>query len=98
MRLKIYGQSVVVWLSDRDTYDWAHKPGAAWPCSTISDRRVMACFEGNGDLVDIAVDGKSGWGGIDLHEFNAMIEDFLGSDHPAIKYGWEPPKKKKARR
>jgi hypothetical protein len=83
-----YGRTRL-WLSSRDTWDWAHKPGAFWPCSQLADRRVFAEFEPNGDLVDLAIDGGRGEQDIDSTEFNAMCSDFLrsrfGPDHPAIR-------------
>ena len=79
MRTQRYGRTVKVWLSAHDTYEWAHRTGAAWPCSTLSDKRLFAEFQ-NGDLVDLAINGRSG--DCDAHEFNAMIEDFLGSARP----------------
>lgn len=80
-----------LWLSANDTYDWAHRPRAQWPCSTLAGHRVYAEFQ-NGDLVDLRVDGR--WNGrtaerIDGDEFNAMTSDFLrekcGPDHPGIR-------------
>ncbi len=50
--------STNLWLSADDTWNWAHKPGAAWPCSTLAGNRVFVAFESNGDLVDFTVNGK----------------------------------------
>ena len=80
MRTQKYDKTVKVWISANETYDWAHKSGASWPCSTLSDKRIFAKFD-NGDLVDIAINGKDGVE-VDGNEFNAIIEDFLGSIHP----------------
>ena len=65
-----------IWLSARDTYDWANKPGASWPCSFLSNRRVVAVFEDNGDLVDLAIDGGRGDQDCPADEFNAIMADF----------------------
>ena len=73
MRTQVNGSTTKIWLSANGTYDWAHKIGASWPCSTLSNRRVFAEFD-DGDLIDIVIDGKSA-DNIDAHEFNAMIAD-----------------------
>ncbi len=73
MRTQKNGTTIKVWLSANDTYNWAHKAGASWPGSTLSDKRVFAEFE-DGDLIDVAIDGKSSVD-IDAHEFNAMVAD-----------------------
>ena len=83
MRMQIGESGIVVWLSPRDTYEWAHKPGAHWPCSTLSNRRVMAGFDSNG-LCEFTINGRDG--DCDSHEFNAILADLCGSrvpkDHP----------------
>jgi len=70
-----YG-AVKLWLSRQDTYEWAHRPGNAWPCSQLSGNRLWAEFDRNGDLVEYAINGQH-----DVHldacEFNAITEDFL---------------------
>lgn len=78
-----YSKTIKVWFSAKDTYEWAHKPNAAWPCSTISNKRIFAEFH-NGDLVDIAINGKclSDENSIDGYEFNAFVYDMLGSVNP----------------
>ncbi len=96
MRAKQTEHGTTVWLSANDTYDWAHKPGAAWTCSTLSNKRLVVVFEANGDLVDLSVNGQTtnhrGYNadaGIDGHEFTACLSDHLrdkfGPDHPAIR-------------
>jgi hypothetical protein len=87
MRIRNDNGYLKVWLSSRDTYDWAHREGNSWPCSELSDRRVFAEFEPNGDLVDLAIDGKSDID-CDVTEFNAIMADHIAQrfpDHPAIK-------------
>jgi len=64
-----------LWLSARDTYDWAHKPGARWPCSTLSDHRAMVQVDTNG-LCDLTIDGKDE-GDIDGNELDAIVADHL---------------------
>ena len=83
-RLQDNGDSVCLWASASDTYDWAHEIGAAWPCSELAGRRFFAAFDTNG-LVDLTVDGKDGVG-IPCDEFNAITSDLLAerlpADHP----------------
>jgi len=79
-----------LWLSARDTYDWAHRPGASWPCSELSGRPMFAEFDLSGDLVDVST-GSMGTADplCPADEFNAITSDFLrdrfGPDHPAIR-------------
>ncbi len=73
MRMQVNRSTTKIWLSANDTYNWAHKVGASWPCSTLSNRRVFVEFD-DGDLIDIAIDGKSA-NNVNAHEFNAMITD-----------------------
>ena len=84
MRIRDHGDSVMLWVSARDTEDWATRPGAAWPCSTLRGRRFFAAFDTNG-LYDLTIDGRSD-ADIDSHEFNAITADFLaeriGNGHP----------------
>ena len=82
MRTLIHPQGFTVWLSARDTYDWAHKPGASWPCSTLSDKRLVAVFDSNG-LCDLAVDGRDAAYDIVAHEVSAMIADHMRDKLPA---------------
>lgn len=83
MRIKIYPSSVNLWLSMRDTYEWAHKPGASWPCSQLAYRRVFVAFDRNG-LCDLLVDGREA--DIDANELSACCADHLDGklpkDHP----------------
>ena len=62
-----------IWLSARDTYNWAHRPGANWPCSQLAGHRVFAEFADNGDLIDYAIDGRIK--DVDTNEFNAIMGD-----------------------
>ena len=84
MRIKIYDNGVQLWASANDTYDWARKPGAHWPCSMLANKRVFAEFDCNG-LLDYAINGKY-CDDFDVHEFNAMCADMIGEklpkDHP----------------
>lgn len=75
MRIQQSGSYLKVWISADETYNWAHEPGAAWPCSTLSGKRVFAEFGRNG-LVDIAIDGRNDTD-CDARELDAMIDDLL---------------------
>ena len=75
MKRKINGTSVKIWLSANDTYNWAHKDGASWPCSQLSGHMLFAEFDSN-NLVDYSIDGKDGVD-IDVCEFNAIMSDFM---------------------
>jgi hypothetical protein len=75
MRHKDTGGSLKIWLSASDTENWATRPGAAWPCSTLRGRRVFAEFDPKGDLLDLAIDGDGGEQDCDCNEFNAMMAD-----------------------
>lgn len=77
-----------LWLSADETYGWAHRPGASWPGSTLSGRRLFVEFDARGDLVDFALNGRSD-AECDAHELSALTSDFLrkrfGPKHPAIR-------------
>lgn len=67
--------------ADNDAlYEWAHRPGAAWPCSNLQDLGSLeAHFDAHG-LVDTTAD-------IPADEFNAFTSDALAAvltpEHPA---------------
>lgn len=65
-----------LWLSRNDTYNWANRPGKAWPCSTLSGKSLFVELD-KGDLVDIRINGHMG--DCDSHELSCIIEDFIGS-------------------
>ena len=81
MRTSIHPDRFTRWLSARDTYDWAHEPHASWPCSTLSDKRVVAVFDSNG-LCDFAVNGRDA-NDIDGTELSAMVADFMRAKLPS---------------
>jgi hypothetical protein len=81
LRLIDNGDSFTVWLSANETYQWARRPGEAWPCSQLAGHRVRASFDTNG-LYDYAVDGRY-HDDLDCNEFNALIADHVGGRlHP----------------
>ena len=67
-----------LWLSAEDTRAWACKPGAAWPGSTLSGKRIVVEVDRNG-LVGLTVNGRTptdpdiGSGG----ELEAIVSDSL---------------------
>jgi hypothetical protein len=71
-----------LWLNDHDTYQWANRPGAKWPCSSIAGKRLYAEFEPNGDLVDMALDGDHS-ANVNGSELDAITTDHLPENHPA---------------
>ena len=75
MRIQRYGETVKIWASARDTYNWANRPGESWPCSVLSDNRLFVELH-KGDLVDIALNGYDTCM-VDINELNAFIEDAL---------------------
>lgn len=65
-------------------YAWAHRSGAAWPCSVLADLdEIHAHFDAHG-LVDIDHPGVED---LPADEFNAwssdVLLDALPQDHPA---------------
>ena len=70
-------KTVKLWLSAKDTYDWAHKEGSNWPCSQLSGKSLFAEFY-DGDLTDHLIDGNS-FVQVDANEFTAITSDFIGS-------------------
>lgn len=87
MKFEDSGTAVTVWLSATDTYEWARRPGEAWPCSELAGRRIRADFDSNG-LLDLTIDGRPPGDRlyIPVDEFNALIADHLKNklpeDHP----------------
>lgn len=85
MKTKINPTSIRLWLSANETYQWAHKPGATWPGSQLSGRRLFAEWDSNG-LCGFAVDGKQY--DIDAVELSACTSDYLAksknlsTEHP----------------
>lgn len=80
MRTGIMADNVKVYLSTKETYCWANRPGKSWPGSVFAGRRIFAEFDSNG-LVDCLIDGRYGQG-FDGNEFNAIIADHLRAKLP----------------
>ena len=77
MRVKFDGSTTKIWASKNDTYDWAHRPGKAWPCSVLSGKSVFVELDGEheGDLVDFSLNYGRGDQFVTGHELNAFIWD-----------------------
>ena len=73
----VTGESVKLWLSAHDTYSWAHRSGACWPCYQFSGKRMFAEFW-KGDLVDFTVNGRHDVD-LDGNEFSAITGDYLNA-------------------
>ena len=79
MKIKKIKNTVKLWLSANDTYKWAHKTGACWPCSLLSGKQLFAEFD-DGDLVDFTVNDNTTSTiarNIPSNEFNAITSDYL---------------------
>lgn len=80
MRIKVhYNESKPVgytmWLAAHETYNWAHRAGASWPCSTTSNRRLCVVVDTNG-LCDLTVNGRDN-GNVDATEIDTIVADHL---------------------
>ena len=42
MRTQTTDSGVKLWLSANDTYNWATRPRAIWPCSKLAGNRLFA--------------------------------------------------------
>jgi hypothetical protein len=73
--MRIYGKlnDCIATLSCADTEAWAHRPGNAWPCSTLSGHRIRVEVDG-GDLTGFTIDGRDG--DCDGAELDAILSDF----------------------
>lgn len=80
MRIQEYKGTIKLWLSAKNTYDWANRVDESWPCFQLAGKRLFAEFAPNGDLVDIAIDGQIG--DCDPNEFCAITSDFIRTRHP----------------
>ena len=76
--------------SHRQLYDWAHRPGEAWPLSALAGYdQVVAEFDGNG-LRDLTIRSSEGGGDeadLSSDELSAwaltVARDRLPTAHPA---------------
>ncbi len=91
MQTSITDGAVVLWLSARDTADWAHgvrdwEGKGVWHCSALSGKRLCAIFDAQG-LVGMTINGRHDFPDVSASEFNAITSDFLAQvlpvGHPA---------------
>ena len=86
MKTQIHASGFKLWLSANETYNWATKSGASWPCSELSGRRVFVEYDSNG-LCDLMIDGRSG-SDCSSTELGAIVSDFMAGKlpegHPAL--------------
>lgn len=66
-----------------ETDAWAHRPGAAWPCSTIAGQSLAVEADSNG-LCYIEIDGGT-CVDFDIHELEAIIADHLPA---SLRHHW----------
>ena len=69
-------------LSESETYDWAHRAGRLWPCSTLSGFSLSIEVDSSGlcgletrdsdDVIELDVDGN---------ELDAIIADYLPPEY-----------------
>lgn len=78
MRKTIYADGFIVWLSAKDTRDWANKPSSAsgWPCSFLAGKRVWVQYGSEG-LIDITVNGKPAIHKCPAIELRAILSDLV---------------------
>lgn len=76
MRIKELNGYIALWLSANDTANWASN----WPQAYIYNKRMMAVFDPDGDLVDLTINGKNG--DCPLDEFNAICYDHIKPRFP----------------
>lgn len=71
-------KSIVVYyqlcLSSNETYTWATKVNASWPCSQLKGHRLRVTVDQNG-ILDYAIDGQ--YKDIDDNELTACVADHL---------------------
>ena len=79
MRTQVFDSGVRLWLSANDTYCWAHRPGARWPCSELSGKCLFVEYD-QGGLVDLTIDSRLG--DCPDHELTAIVSDHLRGKLP----------------
>lgn len=86
MRVTVTDTTLLLHADGDDTYNWAHKPGAVWPCSVLAGQPFRAMFDRNG-LLDFASPADSGdLSGAELSACAADLLEATGkvpADHPA---------------
>jgi len=74
-------------LSESETYDWAHRAGKLWPCSTLSGFSLTIEVDSNGlcgletrDSDDVVIELD-----VDGNELDAIVSDHLP---PEFRHLW----------
>lgn len=80
MKIEDNGSSFTIWLSKRDTHQWAMR---SRPGSELSGRRIRAKFDTSG-LRDFTINGRrpDGWLHITDDERNACLADHIEANLP----------------
>ncbi len=88
MRTKIGEKGFKLWLSAKETYNWAYGVERSWPCSQLAGNRLFVEFDSNG-LVDLLVSGKYIYNinmgnleTIESNELNAIVADHINESLP----------------
>jgi len=76
-----------LWLSEGDTEQWATRPSASWPCSTLRGRRLAVSVDSNG-LCDLTIDGRHDTD-CDPNELAAVVADHLPKPMRHLWPTWE---------
>ena len=79
--MDLEGGGTRVSISAKTTRDWAHKPLAAWPCSTLSGKDIVVEFDDTGDMISFMASTDKGRcdNDIDAAELKAMLDDVIGT-------------------
>jgi hypothetical protein len=80
----------ILTLSESEIYDWAHRAGKLWPCSTLSRISLSIEVDSNGlcgletrdsdDVIELDVDGN---------ELDAIIADHLPPEYRHLWPCWQ---------
>lgn len=76
MKIKKEGNIKRVWISSSETWRWANRINAKWPCSTLADKRIYMELDKHDNIVDIKINGRYS-SKIDGHELRSCINDLL---------------------
>jgi len=88
MRVTKCENGYCMWVSANDTYNWAHKVRANWPCSQLSGHKFFVAVDANG-LYDFILDGRMVILAIDNTELMACVEYYLPTELKKYWPCWE---------
>ena len=89
MRFAGYGAGYTMSFSAPNTWDWAHRPNARWPCSSLAGKRIFIVVNNNG-LAETRVRGRGDLN-IQSDELAAIVADHLPQSHRHLWPCWEKP-------